>query len=86
MTKIKGIYDGKHVPLLEPVHLTPDTPVEVLIPESVGEESQERAFLERVAKEGLLLAKEVSWPEEAPLEPVSIEGPPLSQTIIEERR
>jgi len=86
MTKIKGIYDGKHVPLLEPVHLTPDTPVEVLIPESAGEGRQEQAFLERLVKEGLLLAKEVSWPEEAPLESVPIEGPPLSQTIIAERR
>ena len=86
MVKIKGIYDGEHVRLLEPVHLVPDTPVEVLIPEPAGEESQERTFLERLIKEGLLLAKEVSWPEEAPFEPVSIEGPPLSQTIIEERR
>ena len=86
MTKIKGVYDGKHVRLLEPVHLTPDTPVEVLIPESAGEESQERAFLERLAKEGLLLAEEGSWPEEAPFEAIPIEGPPLSQTIIEERR
>jgi hypothetical protein len=60
MTKIKGVYDGRHVRLLEPVHL--------------------------IVKEGLLLAKEVSWPEEAPFEPVPIEGPPLSQTIIEERR
>ncbi|TEU14705.1 MAG: hypothetical protein E3J21_15055 [Anaerolineales bacterium] len=86
MVKIKGVYDGEHVRLLEPVHLIPDTPVEVLIPESAGEESQERAFLERLVEEGLLLAKEVSWPEEAPFEPVPIEGPPLSQTIIEERR
>ena len=86
MIKIKGVYDGEHIRLLEPVHLVPDTPVEVLIPESAGEESQERAFLERLIEEGLLLAKEVSWPEEAPFEPVPIEGPPLSQTIIEERR
>jgi len=70
MTKIKGVYDGKHVRLLEPVYLTPDTPVEVLIPESAREESREQAFLERLAEEGLLLIKE---------------GPPLSQTIIEER-
>lgn len=86
MVKIKGVYDGKHVRLLEPVHLVPDTPVEVLIPESAGEESQERAFLERLIEERLLLAKEASWPEEASFEPVPIEGPPLSQTIIEERR
>ena len=86
MTKIKGVYDGKHVRLLEPVHLVPDTPVEVLIPESAGEESREQAFLERLVEEGLLLVKEVSRPEKAPFQPVPIEGPPLSQTIIEERR
>jgi hypothetical protein len=86
MVRIKGVCDGKHVRLLEPVHLVPDTPVEVLIPESAGEESREQAFLERLIKEGLLLAQGVSWPEEAPFEPVPIEGSPLSQTIIEERR
>jgi hypothetical protein len=86
MTKIKGVYDGKHVRLLEPLHLTPDTPVEVLVPELAGEESREQAFLERLVEEGLLLAKEVSWPEKAPFEPVPIKGPLLSQTIIEERR
>jgi len=86
MVKIKGVYGGKHVRLLEPVHLTPDTPVEVLIPELAGEESREQAFLERLAEEGLLLAKEVARPEEAPFEPVPIKGPPLSQTMIEERR
>jgi hypothetical protein len=86
MTKIKGVYDGKHVRLLEPVHLVPDTPAEVLIPESEEEESREQAFLECLVEGGLLLVKEVSWPEETPLEPVPIEGPSLSQTIIEERR
>jgi len=86
MIKIKGVYDGEHVRLLEPVHLVPDTPVEVLIPEPGGEESQEQAFLERLVREGLLLSKEASWSEEVPFEPVPIEGVPLSQTIIEERR
>jgi hypothetical protein len=57
MVKIKGIYDGKHVRLLEPVHLVPDTLVEVLIPELAGEEGQDRTFLERLVKEGLLLAR-----------------------------
>jgi hypothetical protein len=86
MTKIKGVYDGKPVWLLEPVPVVPDTPVEVFIPESAAEGSQEQAFLERLVEEGLLLVKEVSWPEGAPFEPVSIEGSPLSQTIVEERR
>jgi len=65
--------------------LVPDTPVEVLIPESAREASKERTFLKRLVKKGLLASK-VSWPEEAPFKPVPIKGPPLSQTIIEERR
>jgi PHD/YefM family antitoxin component YafN of YafNO toxin-antitoxin module len=65
--------------------LVPDTPVEVLIPESAREESKEQAFLKRLARKGLLASK-VSRSEEAPFKPVPIEGPPLSQTIIEERR
>jgi len=64
--------------------LVPDTPVEVLIPKSAREESKERAFLKRLVKKGLLASK-VSRPEEASFKPVSIKGPPLSQTIIEER-
>jgi prevent-host-death family protein len=72
-----------------PQHVTresvPDTPVEVLIPKSAREESKERAFLKRLVKKGLLASK-VSWPEEVPFEPVPVKGPPISQTIIEERR
>ena len=34
MIKVKGIYDGSKVVLLEPVSLQPNTPVEVLIPEN----------------------------------------------------
>jgi len=64
--------------------LVPDTSVEVRTPKSTREESKERAFLKRLVKKGLLAGK-VSWPEEVPFKPVPIEGPPLSQTIIEER-
>jgi len=65
--------------------LVPDTSIEVVIPKSAREESKERAFLKRLVKKGLLASK-VSWPEEAPFKPVPVKGPPLSQTIIEERR
>jgi len=88
MIKVKGIYEGTYVRLLEPVDLAPDTPVEVLIPEDAAEWGQEQAFLKRLMEEGLLAPTRLtpSAREEEPFEPVPIQGAPLSQTIIEERR
>ena len=86
MKKIKGIYDGNCIQLLEPISLKPDTVVEVLIPEQ-DEEVKEREFLEYLKKEGLLKdVKIIKQEEEEPFEPVPIRGAPLSQTIIEDRR
>jgi hypothetical protein len=88
MIKVKGIYEGTHVRLLEPVVLAPDTPVEVLIPEDAAEQRQEQTFLRRLVEEGLLAPTGLipSPREEEPFELVPIQGAPLSQTIIEERR
>ena len=36
MLKVKGIYDGAKVVLLEPVDLQPNTAVEVLIPDQAA--------------------------------------------------
>lgn len=86
MIRVKGIYEGGYVRLLEPVCLEPDTPVEVLIPEM--RESGEQAFLERLLEEGLLSPTGLRPPsgQEVPFGPVCIEGVPLSQTVIQERR
>ncbi len=54
MIKVRGIYEGTHVRLLEPVVLAPNTPVEVLIPEGGIEQRQEQAFLRRLVERGLL--------------------------------
>jgi hypothetical protein len=88
MIKVKGIYEGTSVRLLEPVSLAPDTLVEVLIPETAKEQKQEWAFLKKLVEKGLLTSIEaaLSLHEEVPFEPVSIQGEPLSQTIIKERR
>jgi len=88
MIKVKGIYEGTYVRLLEPVSLLPNTPVEVLILEVTAEQKQEQAFLSRLVGEGLLAPVEPTLPprEEGAFEPVSIQGAPLSQTIITERR
>lgn len=80
MLKVKGIYDGAKIVLLEPVSLLPNTPVEVLIPE------QEQAYWQQLIELGLV--KEVRTPptEDQPFTPVRVTGDPISQTIIEERR
>ncbi len=87
MIRVKGIYEGMYVRLLEPVALAPDTVVEVLIPESTTEQGQEYEFLRRLVAEGLLASGGLMpLSEEEPFEPIPIRGTPLSQTIIEERR
>ena len=80
MLKVKGIYDGTKIVLLEPVSLLPNTPVEVLIPE------QEQAYWQQLIELGLV--KEVRTPptEDQPFTPIRVTGDPISQTIIEERR
>ncbi len=89
MIKVRGIYEGTHVRLLEPVVLAPNTPVEVLIPEGGIEQRQEQAFLRRLVERGLLAPEWLmssSREEGEPFNPVPIQGAPLSQTIIEARR
>jgi hypothetical protein len=80
MLKVKGIYDGTKIVLLEPVSLLPNTPVEVLIPE------QEEIYWQRLVQLGLI--KEVrSLPtDESPFTSVRVTGAPVSQTIIDGRR
>jgi Fe2+ transport system protein FeoA len=82
MLKVKGIYDGAKIVLLDPVSLAPNTRVEVLIPES----DMEQVYWQRLVELGLI--KEVRAPlaKDQPFTPVHVTGAPLSQTIIEERR
>ncbi len=84
MLKIKGIYDGSQIKLLEPVSLPPNTEVEVLVPE-LGE-SNEQAYWERLLALGLI--KEVKKPivNGSDFEPITVAGKPVSETIAEERR
>lgn len=81
MMKVKGIYDGTKIVLLEPVSLLPNTPVEVLIPE------QEHVYWQRLIELGVI--KEVrsqSTDDDTSFAPVQVTGVPVSQTLIEERR
>ncbi len=80
MLKVKGIYDGNKIVLLEPVSLLPNTPVEVLIPE------QERIYWQRLVELGLIKEVRPLPTDESPFAPIRVTGAPVSQTIIEERR
>ena len=90
MIKVKGIYEEMCIQLLEPVALRPHTPVEVLLVEIPLEYRQEQAFLARLEEKKLLLPLSLEPAqrerEAISFEPVVIQGPPLSQTIIAERR
>jgi hypothetical protein len=80
MKKIKGVYDGSKIVLLEPVSLQPNTPVEVLIPE------EEQIYWQRLNELGLIKEVSSKSSDDISYTPVKTTGPPLSQTIIEERR
>ncbi len=84
MIRVKGIYDGTKVILLEPVALPPDTKVEVLIPEAANE--PEQAYWQRLVELGLV--KEIRRRPAAykPFTPIQVSGIPVSQSIIDERR
>ena len=82
MRKIRGVYDGNHVRLLEPIHLQPDTLVEVWI---IKDGDEEMSFRDRLAEMGLWKPVDTPVQPENSFEPVPITGPPISQTLIEER-
>jgi len=85
MLKVKGIYDGTKIVLLDPVSLQPNTAVEVLIPDQATE--PENAYWQQLIELGLIKEIRTSPTDErSPFKPVQITGTPLSQTIIEERR
>ena len=84
MLRIKGIYDGQKVILTEPISLPPNTAVEVIIAEPENE--REQLYHQRLVTLGLLKERpEVAF-EATPYTPVHVNGEPLSQTIIEDRR
>lgn len=84
MHKVKGVYDGKKVVLLEPLPIPPQTPVEV----SVAEEAldTEQAYWQRLVELGLIKEVRTQPTDEQPFTPVRVTGKPVSQIIIEERR
>ncbi len=85
MLKIKGVYDGAKVVLLDPVVLPPNTAVEVLIPDQAAQ--QEQVYWQHLLETGLIKSVRVSRQvsRHAPA-PARVTGEPVSQTIIAERR
>lgn len=84
MIQVKGIYEGKNIKLLKALTLPPNTPVQLTIwQENMGQEAQ---YWQRLIELGLI--KEVSpLAEQLPLfTPVPVQGKPVSETILEERR
>lgn len=84
MMQAKGIYDGQKINLLEALALPPNTPVQLTIwQENAGQEAQ---YWQRLIESGLI--KEVRpHAEQLPsFTPVPVEGKPVSETILEERR
>ncbi len=84
MLKVKGIYDGEKVTLLDPLPIPPHTPVEVLVVEQTMD--TEQAYWQRLVDLGLIKTVRPQSTDEQPFEPVHVTGILISQTIIEERR
>ncbi len=84
MVKVRAIFDGEHVILLEPMSLPPNTEVEVIIPETAG--GSEDLYWQRLRALGLVSGRPVPTVDAEPFTPVAVSGPPVSQTIVDERR
>ncbi|MBI1299029.1 hypothetical protein GC175_29210 [bacterium] len=85
--RIKGIYNGKTIDLLEAVTIPPDTEVEVLVPETVPTRKERlQQQMQDLINSGVLTHAAVDRPRELDFQPVTIAGKPVSETIIEERR
>jgi hypothetical protein len=85
MLRVKGIYDGTKVVLLEPLSLPPNSPVEVVILEQQATDP-EQIYWQRLIGAGLIKRVRPQPVKEQPFVPVRVIGEPISQTIIEERR
>ena len=85
--RVKGIYNGKTIELLEAVTIPPDTEVEVLVPEAVLTRKERlQQQMQDLLDSGVLTHAAVDRPRELDFHPVTVAGKPVSETIIEERR
>ncbi len=82
--RIRGVYDGEKVLLLEPVSLTVNTEVEVVIPEE--DEEKDDIYWSKLTELGLVTPVPVRNSADEDFAPVEVRGEPISQTIIDRRR
>lgn len=81
--RVKGIYDGNGVVRVDPLPIAANTPVEVVFTEATGEEA---AYWQTLAARGLVATRPEGPVGAAEAQPVTIEGEPLSKTIVDQRR
>jgi hypothetical protein len=90
MLRVRGIYDGERVRLLEDVNIPPDTEVEVLVPDEIdpnaSEDEQEEAYWKMLREKGIVLQRPRPDLVDDDFEPIPNPGEPISDTIIRERR
>ncbi len=84
MLRVKGVYDGTKVVLLDPLPIPSHTTVEVLIVEETTD--AEQVYWQRLIHLGLIKEVRPQPTDEQLFEPIRVTGLPISQTIIEERR
>lgn len=80
----RGVYDGKQIILDEPLELVPGTFVELEV--VVPDEDPEITFQRRLLAAGLITEIRTRQPRTEPFERIVVEGEPVSETIIRERR
>lgn len=84
MVKVRAVFDGEHIVLLEPITLAPNTAVEVLIPDDHA--ATEELYWQRLQELGLITRVQTPPADDPSFTPIDVSGVPLSETIIEERR
>jgi hypothetical protein len=84
MLRVKGIYDGQKIQLLEAVKLPPNTPVQITIwPENAD---QEALYQQRLIELGLIAEGRPVAEKLPSFTPIRVQGKPVSETILEARR
>ena len=92
MKVYRGVVRGKQIVLTEPTDLADGTPVEVRValplPPTPEERAREDAFLRHLLEIGMIHRIPPKLPDPPDLDrtPVPVEGRPVSETLIEDRR
>jgi len=87
MIQVAGIYDGEVVRPLEPIDAEPNTKVEIRFSEpnpTSSNGSTKEEMIERLMQMKIIVNRPTGGPIPH-FKPIKIEGPPLSQAIIDER-